>query len=184
MSLLHPDTRRRLAPVLQRVLIVDAGAHPASLLAGCLSVHGCRQAVIETHPEAALATAEILNPTLIFTEAFGDDDPFALIRTLRRSVLDCRQAPIVVLTTLATDSAVQLAKASGAHDFLRKPFSPRELVRHLEALAQHPRPWVEKSAYAGPDRRFFNTGAAVRRLSDRMELIGQGVSASSLYLAP
>lgn len=182
MYSIHPAVQSRLRPLLGRVLIADPSAHGAGLLSGCLTAFGCPEVVTEGDPVAALARAETLNPTLIITEAFGDADPFALVRSIRRAALACRQAPIVVFTTLATTSAMGLAKEAGAHEFLRKPFSHRDLMRRLDQLARQPRPWVEKAAYVGPDRRLFNSGAAKRRLSDRLELIGQGVSATSLYL--
>lgn len=120
-SSLHPDTRQRLAPLLQRVLIVDSSSHPASLLAGCLGGYGARQTVIEAAPQAALTAAQTLNPTLIFTEAHGDDDLFALIRTLRRSALECRQAPVIVLTTLATAHRWAGVRSAPKTDPFRRP---------------------------------------------------------------
>lgn len=183
MYAIDPDMKWRIAPLLERVLIVDPQHHPAQFLAGGLTAFGAASVTIEVNPENAAHVAQTIEPTLLFVEALEDADPFAFVRTIRRSQLVCRQVPIIVLTTLATASASALAKNAGAHEFIRKPFARRDLSRRLDLLARKPRPWVEKAAYAGPDRRFFNSGAARRRLSDRMALIGQGVSASSLYLA-
>lgn len=177
-----PAAKSRIAPLVERALIVDPNAHLASLLDGCLSAFGARDVVVSADHESALAAAAATEPTLIVTEALDDADPFALVRAIRRSTLACRQASVVVLTTLATASALKAAKDAGAHEFLRKPFDRRDLMRRLDHLARAPRPWVDKPDYAGPDRRTFNSGAAMRRLSDRMDLIGQGVSASRLYL--
>ncbi len=182
MFAIDPDMKWRIAPLMERVLIVDPQLHPAQFLAGGLTAFGAASIIIETEALAAARSALTIEPTLIFTEALEDADPFALVRSIRRSPMACRQVPIIVVTTLATASATALAKTAGAHEFIRKPFARRDLARRLDHLARQPRPWVEKAAYAGPDRRFFNSGAARRRLSDRMELIGRGVSASSLYL--
>ncbi|RZJ02663.1 MAG: response regulator [Brevundimonas sp.] len=175
-------TRSRIQPLLQRVLIVDPKLHTATVLGGCLKAFGCLDLSIESDHAAALAAARTLEPTLIVAEAQDDDDPFAMVRSIRRSSMACRTTPVFVLTTLATASAIKQAKDAGAHEFMRKPFAYRDLMRRLDHLAQHPRAWVEKPAYAGPDRRQFNSGAARRRLADRLELVNQGVSASSLYL--
>lgn len=183
MYAIEPAARSRLQPLLKRVLVVDANRHMAELLGGCLKAYGCPEITIEETSAAALVAARTIQPSLIVTEALDDADPFALIRSIRRSSMACRQTPVFVLTTLATASAIRLAKDAGAHEFLRKPFSPRDLLRRLDHLVQQPRPWVEKTAYAGPDRRSFNSGAARRRLSDRMDLINRGVPATSLYLA-
>lgn len=182
MYSIDPAVRCRIEPLLRQVLIVDANLHMARLLSECLNGFGSADVVIQPDPATACLSAETIEPTLIFTEALEDADPFALVRSIRRSPMACRQAPIIVLTTLATTSATGLAKAAGAHEFLRKPFSRRDLAGRLDHLARQPRPWVEKTAYAGPDRRFFNSGAARRRLNDRIELIGQGVPASRIYL--
>lgn len=182
MSAIDPSVRSRLAPLLRRVLIVDPNPHTAGLLGGCLSGFGAGEVAIQTDADGAFEAARAAEPTFIVTEALADADPFRLIRAIRRSALACRQAPVVVLTTLATASALQAAQDAGAHEFLRKPFDRRDLMRRLDHLARAPRPWVDKPDYAGPDRRTFNSGAAMRRLSDRMDLIAQGVSATRLYL--
>lgn len=181
MYAIDPAVKSRVAPLLRRVLIVDPNPHMAGLLGGCLSAFGARDVAIQADHDAALLAARAADPTLIVAEALDDADPFGLVRSIRRSTLACRQAPVIVLTTLATASAIQAAKDAGAHEFLRKPFNHRDLMRRLDHLAQEPRPWVEKPAYAGPDRRTFNSGAARRRLSDRMELIERGVPATQLY---
>lgn len=181
--MIDPVAKARLAPLLQSVLIVDANAHAASLLSSCLTTFGAGCITVAPDGESALEQIGALNPTLFVTEALADADPFKLTRAIRHAAHPCRQAPIIVLTTLATASAVQMARAAGAHEFLRKPFTSRDMLRCLDGLARQPRPWVEKSAYTGPDRRFFNTGAALRRLADRLELVGQGASATSLYLS-
>lgn len=181
MYAIDPAAKSRTEPLLRRALIVDPRSQIAGLLRECLETFGCREVRIEADPSAALDAARSFEPTLIVTEALGDADPFALVRSIRRSPMACRTAPVIVLTTLATTSAVKLAKDAGAHEFLRKPFSPPDLMRRLDHLAKQSRPWVENAAYAGPDRRMFNSGGAKRRLSDRLELIGQGVPATSLY---
>lgn len=183
MYAIDPSSKARIEPLLRRVLIVDANAHMAAMLTQCLRAFGSREVTVVADPTTALAVAEALDPTLIVTEAFGDDDPFALVQSVRRSSMACRAAPIMVLTTLATASALKMAKNAGAHEFLRKPFAYRDVMRRLDQLARQPRSWVEKPAYTGPDRRLFNGGGAWRRLSDRVGLISQGVPATRLYTA-
>ena len=182
MYAIDAATRTRIAPLLQRVLIADPNRHMASLFGGCLKAFGARDLIIEPDHVSGLAAAKAVEPTLIITEALEDGDPFSLVRSIRRSNLACRKAPVIVLTTLATVSAIKMAKDAGAHEFLRKPFSYRDVMRRLDHISRNPRPWVEKASYAGPDRRQFNSGAAKRRLSDRLELVEKGVPASSLYL--
>ena len=180
MLFVDPTVRTRIEPLLRRVLLVEPNPHQAQLLSECLTAFGGGDFAFQADRDAAVEAARTFDPTLIVTEAFDDADPFALVRSIRRSTMGCRQAAVVVLTTLATASALQAAKNAGVNEFLRKPFNRRDLLRRLDHLST-PRPWVDKPAYAGPDRRTFNSGAARRRLSDRVELIGQGVPATQLY---
>jgi len=181
MYRIDPEPRIRIAPLLRHVLIADGNAHTAGLLGACLEAFGAGDVDIRWDWRAALARAEETPATLIVTEAFDDADPFALVRAIRRSDMACREAPIVVLTTLATASALKLAKNAGADEFLRKPFMAPNLIRTLDHLAGKTRAWVQCNAYTGPDRRSFNTGAGRRRLRDRQDLIAQGVPATRLY---
>ncbi len=77
---------------------------------------------------------------------------------LRRSTLDCRQAPIIVLSAEATAAAIKAARDAGAHEFLCKPFTAGALFKRVENVILKPRPWIEAKMYVGPDRRRFNSG--------------------------
>jgi hypothetical protein len=49
------------------------------------------------------------------------------------------------------------ARDAGVHEFLRKPYTMKDLLRRLEAVSLKPRDWVEAVQYVGPDRRRFNS---------------------------
>jgi CheY-like chemotaxis protein len=96
-------------------------------------------------------------------------DGVEFTRKLRRSTLACRQAPVVMMTGQATAAAILAARDAGVHEFLRKPFTTKDLVRRLEAVTLRPRDWIEAVDYIGPDRRRFNSGdytGALKRRSD------------------
>jgi DNA-binding response OmpR family regulator len=42
--------------------------------------------------------------------------------------------PVIMLTAKAQEAQVEQGFAAGADDYIVKPFSPRELVRRVEAL--------------------------------------------------
>jgi hypothetical protein len=44
------------------------------------------------------------------------------------------------------------------HEFLRKPFTMKDMLRRLEAVTLRQRGWIEAVDYVGPDRRRFNSG--------------------------
>jgi DNA-binding response OmpR family regulator len=99
-------------------------------------------------------------PKLIFLEQPGHEmDALGLVRRLRLSDLPCRQAAVVMMSDEATVGAMRAAQAAGAHEFLIRPFSAVDLAKRLEAIAAISRDWIEGKAYAGPDRRRFNSAA-------------------------
>lgn len=149
----------RLAPILRRVLIVDPNPHSARMLTEILKGLGAREIVTEPNNDRALRAAAELEPGIVFTERTGDKlDGDALARSVRRSHLDCRRAPIIMVTSEATATTILGARDAGVHEFLRKPFTSADLFKRVENVALKPRDWVEAVGYVGPDRRRFNSG--------------------------
>jgi DNA-binding response OmpR family regulator len=70
----------------------------------------------------------------------------------------CRRSPVIMISAQATAASIIGARDSGVHEFLRKPFTIKDLVRRLEAVSARPRDWIEGIGYIGPDRRRFNSG--------------------------
>ncbi len=139
------------------MLVVDPKISTARLLADQLRQLGG----VEIHPAASLdqgyAMAVSVEPQLIFVEhASAGLDGLALTRRIRRSDLACRTAPIIMCTAEATAEAIFGARDAGVHEFMRKPFTIKDLGRRLEAVTLKPRDWVEGVQYVGPDRRRFN----------------------------
>lgn len=150
---------RQLAPYLQRVLVVDGAHTGARLLSDLLKGVGARQVQIEATAAGAMAACKTFDPQIIFTELTGKElDGLTLVRALRRSALSCRQAPVIVVTAEATAAAIVASRNAGVHEFLRKPFTTKDLTRRLEAVFLRSRDWIEAINYIGPDRRRFNSG--------------------------
>jgi len=161
----------KLAPVVKRVLIVDPNLHAARLLTDIMKGLGARDIVVQVDEDHALRAAAELEPGIVFTERGGDGlDGESLARALRRSHMNCRRAPIIMVTADATARTILGARDSGVHEFLRKPFTSGDLLKRVENVALKPRDWVEAVGYVGPDRRRFNSGefsGARKRRADR-----------------
>lgn len=149
----------KMAPKLQRVLIADPQPASARLLSELMRDIAGSEVWIAPTTERALSAAQINDPQLIVVEV-GDErvDGLAFTRKLRRSRMACRKAPVIAITGQATAAAILAARDAGAHEFLRKPYSAKDLVRRLEAVTLKDRDWVEAVGYVGPDRRRFNSG--------------------------
>jgi CheY-like chemotaxis protein len=154
----NPRTLQRIAAKMQRVLVVDSNTAAVRLLADQLRHVGNVQIFHATTTEAGWGMARTVDPMLTFVEhAASGVDGLALARKIRRSELACRENPIIMCTAEATAEAIFGARDAGIHEFMRKPFTIKDLERRLEAVTLKPRDWVEAVQYVGPDRRRFNS---------------------------
>ena len=152
-------TLNRIEPGVRRVLIADPNLASARLLLDIMKSLGAREVVTESDEHRVIDHAREMEPGLIFTERSGPKlDGERLARSIRRSNLGCRRAPIIMMTADATASSIKGARDSGIHEFLRKPFTSADLFRRVENVALKPRDWIEAVGYVGPDRRRFNSG--------------------------
>jgi CheY-like chemotaxis protein len=185
-------TIQRVAAKVQRVMVVDPNPATARLLAEQLRPLGGVQIFAAPTAEKGYAMARATDPQLIFVEhAQNGVDGLSFTRKIRRSDLQCREAPVIMCTAEATAEAIFGARDAGVHEFMRKPFNLGDLERRLEAVALKPRDWIEAVAYVGPDRRRFNsadykgprkrkadaTGTPAARLSQALRIVKSAATA-------
>ena len=165
-----PKLIRRMQPKLQRVLIADPLPQGARLLSELMLSIFRSQVWTATDSDKALAVAETSEPTLVFVEFDHERvNGVDFTRRLRRSKLAARYAPVIMLTSHATQGGIVAARDAGVNEFLRRPFTTNDLLRRLEAVTLRKRDWVEAVGYIGPDRRRFNSGdytGPLKRRSD------------------
>jgi CheY-like chemotaxis protein len=155
---LDARTHQRIAALMQRVLIVDPHPASAKLLAELLRNIATCQIWTAQDKSRGLALAGAVEPHVVFIDQSADFDAAAFSRAFRRGELACRKAPIIMFCGQATAATILGARDAGVHEFLRKPFTIKDLLRRMEAVATRPRDWVEGIGYIGPDRRRFNSG--------------------------
>jgi len=160
----------RMTPMLQRVMIVDPQPTGARLIGELMRDVARSQIWIADTAEKAMRLASNYEPHIVFAEMGPAPlDGIAFTRELRRSHLAARYAPVIMVTGQATAAGILAARDAGVHEFLRKPFTMKDLLRRLEAVTLRQRDWVEAVGYVGPDRRRFNSGdytGALKRRSD------------------
>jgi DNA-binding response OmpR family regulator len=158
MILTDAKLARLLEPFLERILLVEPNQASARMLSELLKGAGARQIYVEPTGAHALNACKLLDPQVVFTEVGGPShEGLDFVCRLRRGDLACRQAAVIVVTAEATASTIVAARNAGVHEFLRKPFTMRDLTRRLEAAVLHSRDWIEAVGYVGPDRRRFNS---------------------------
>jgi CheY-like chemotaxis protein len=168
---LSPDAKinQRIFALMQRVLIADPQSASSKLLSGILrDICSCQ---IWTAPDAqrAMTVAQGIEPHVIFVDHGPSLDGAAFTRAIRRSEMMCRTSPVIMISAQATAAAIIGARDAGVHEFLRKPFTIKDLVRRLEAVSTRPRDWIEGIGYVGPDRRRFNSGNYAGMLKRRVD---------------
>ena len=152
---------RKCVRHLERVLVVDPLPSSARLLHELLKDVGAKYLRIESTTKGALAAAKEDDPQIIFTEFAGPAlDGLEFVRQFRRSDLLCREAPVIMCTAEATAASIIGSRDAGVHEFLRKPYTLKDLLRRLDAVCLKSRDWVEAVRYIGPDRRRFNSADA------------------------
>jgi DNA-binding response OmpR family regulator len=160
----------RMAPMLQRVMIVDPQPAGARLIGELMRDIARSQIWVAETNEKAIRLAGSYDPHIIFAEMGPAPlDGIAFTRELRRSHLGARYTPVIMVTGQATAGGILSARDAGVHEFLRKPFTMKDLLRRLEAVTLRQRDWVEAVGYVGPDRRRFNSGdytGSLKRRSD------------------
>lgn len=168
-----PKTLQRIRPQVQRVLIVDTHPAAAKLLMELLKGFGAMDVPVATSTARAWELVQDFEPQLILVELSGPGlDGLAFTRDLRRSRLPFRQTPVVVVGAEPTAEDIKATRDAGAHEFLCKPYTTKDLFRRVENVALRPRPWIEAKMYVGPDRRRFNSAeyhGARKRQADATE---------------
>jgi DNA-binding response OmpR family regulator len=171
-----PRQLQRIAPLIERVLIIDPNPLAGKLLTELVREMGARQTAYCSDTERAFEVADQFAPLLIFTEYMVEKvDGIDFTTRLRRARFSARRAPVIMLTAEATANSITGARNAGVHEFLRKPYTAGELFRRVENVALKPRPWIEAKMYVGPDRRRFNSedyAGARKRRADMTVSIG------------
>lgn len=152
-------TIERMGPRLQRVLIVDPQPSGPQVITEAMRNLTRGQIWTAATQERGLKLCDTVDPQLVFVDlGSGKFDGVAFTRALRRGVGPARKAPVIMVTGVATAGAIIAARDAGVHEFLRKPFAIKDLLRRLEAVTLRDRDWIEGLGYVGPDRRRFNSG--------------------------
>jgi len=115
-----------------RVLLADDNADLRNYIARLLSERGYEVEAI-SDGEAALAALRRKRPDLLITDVMMPRlDGFGLLRALREDE-GLREIPVIMLSARAGEEAKVEGLDAGAHDYLTKPFSGRELLARVSA---------------------------------------------------
>lgn len=82
------------------------------------------------------------------------------------------RVPIILLTGNTGSNYIVQARDAGVTEYMIKPFSAQQLVKHIKSIIENPRSFVDAPSYRGPNRRFHN--APTPHNIDRRKRTGTG----------
>lgn len=170
------------------VVIVDDQPANVILLERCLSAVDVAMVRGFTDPRAALDyCAEGLPDLVLLDLHMPEIDGFAFMDALGKLVPDDGFVPVLVLTADATTAVKERALASGAKDFLTKPFEVTEVRLRVENLletrALHSRlAWHNAALTAALEDHTAAEQAAAQENSDRHQRIDQALVPGALTM--
>jgi two-component system phosphate regulon response regulator PhoB len=131
-----------MAPV---VLVVEDEPSIQELIAVGLARNGHTVKRAATAEEAYVSVAEALPDVILLDWMLPDAAGPSFARKLRAEVRT-REIPIIMLTARASDDDKVAGLASGADDYVTKPFSPRELEARIQAVLRRRAPQLTAEA--------------------------------------
>ena len=127
------------------ILVVEDEPSIQELISVNLARNGHEVRRAASAEEAYRAVAEAL-PDVILLDWMLPDTPGPTITRRLRGDARTRDVPIIMLTARAGEDDKVAGLASGADDYITKPFSPRELEARIQAVLRRRAPQLGKEA--------------------------------------
>ena len=154
---LPPDPQQAPGRTRARVLVVDDNADMREYLTRLLATRW--RVDVAADGAAALALARNAPPDLVLSDVMMPGlDGFGLLRELRAH-LPTSQIPVILLSARAGEEALLEGLATGADDYLVKPFAARELLARVQThldLARVRREWSSELERANNELEAFS----------------------------
>lgn len=164
------------------VLVVDDSSYSLRLTSQMLLGFGIKvRHSCETAEQARAVLSQRPIDLLIVDADLADGEAYALVEWLRRSGLDPNAyTPVLMVSGHTRKSMVARARDCGANFIVARPLTPSTLLERILWIARDQRSYIQGGAYAGPDRRFSDTGT----LPDGVERRADRRRAADLHLPP
>ena len=115
------------------IMVIDDDQEMLRMVSRTLELEGCEVATA-TDGNSALALIEKRSPDLVLLDIMMPElDGFQVLHLMRQRF----NFPIIMLTARQEVTVLDDAITLGADDYVRKPFSTRELVARIKAKLRH-----------------------------------------------
>ena len=136
------------------VLIADKNVHMRHIMRGILRELNVRMVTGASTPEEALECLVTKPFDIAFIEWAPDFDGNATVQKLRRNPKAVsRYLPVIITSAYTEVQHVVTSRDAGSNQFLAKPFTAKLIYKHLQAVVEGHRPFVQSKVFVGPDRR-------------------------------
>jgi CheY-like chemotaxis protein len=139
-----------------RILVVDDNPNAAEIVKSILASLGAGaiRGASTAGDAFAIVRADPMDMVIVDQNLGRGDEGVDLVRQIRTDPQSPNPyVPILMLTGYTEQKRVMAARDAGVSEFLSKPFTVVNLIKRIDALIQHPRPFVRSADYFGPDRR-------------------------------
>lgn len=162
-----------------RVLVIEDSPYMRTIIRTILQGLGVREIFEAEDGGVGLEKLEQLSPDLVIIDwVLPILDGPELVRLVRNPNHSMGTVPIIMISSFAEKHRIVEAKQLGVHEFLRKPFSAKDMYLRILAAVSMERPFVRTDTYYGPAPRETVT----RRGTDGMTELGSaGMTVPSAF---
>ena len=134
---------------------MDDNKHMCSLLSAILGAFGCNQIIQSTDPDKAFGLIGDYKPDIVIADlVMRPTDGIEFVRRVRTDPTSPNPfLPIIMVSGHASTARVGMARDAGVNEFMVKPVSVDAMLKRMDAVIRHPRPFIRAKEYFGPDRR-------------------------------
>lgn len=116
-----------------QILLVEDDPDSRALIALQLEANNFRCVAVDNGPDAVTIARQATFDLIVLDVSLPGLDGLAVCRAIRRSTAG-EHTPILMVTAHGHQSDISLGLASGADDYLTKPFGVQEFVARVQAL--------------------------------------------------
>jgi two-component system chemotaxis response regulator CheY len=140
---------------LLKLLVVDDNHHMRVLLIEVLRAIGVRDIFEAGDGAEALTFLRNRQVDIVMTDlSMQPLDGIDLTKLIRNADdSPAPMIPIIMITGHTTQRRVAQARDAGVTEFLAKPVTAQGVIRRINMVVNHPRPFIRSGDYFGPDRR-------------------------------
>ncbi len=137
-----------------RVLVIEDSPYMRTIIRTILQGLGVREIFEAEDGGVGLEKLEQLSPDLVIIDwVLPILDGPELVRLVRNPNHSMGTVPIIMISSFAEKHRIVEAKQLGVHEFLRKPFSAKDMYLRILAAVSMDRPFVRTDSYYGPAPR-------------------------------